>query len=286
VRQFSALVAGTFLLRPYVLLFLVWYLLGSVTKVGWVRTLTFGAVATAVSLAAELSSTRSGMPFGLLEFVATTRGEELWVGAVPLWTSIFFAAVCWTSFQIAVLLYSPLEARRGDLQVLDTIAIRRSPRVLVTGAVLVATLGALLDPLELRGDRWFLGALLAYPAGGVYFGVPLTALAGTLLVALVTIFLFQRVEPLLVEPTPLLRAGQAHLPLGGLVEPLFYLALVVIGLVVSVWLGEQLLAVVGLLVFAPLTLVFAAHVLGAASRATAAEREAHRRDFPRSRALG
>lgn len=285
MRHLSAL-AGTFLLRPYVLFFLLWYLLGSVTKVGWLRTLAFAAIACTASLVAEISSTRSGLPFGLIEYLAATRGEELWVGTVPLWTAFFFTAVCWTGHQMAVLLYSPLELRRGDLQVLDTIAIRRSPRVLVTGAVLVATLGALLDPLELRGDRWFLGASLTYPAGGVYFGVPLSAFGGTLLVALVTIFLYQRLEPFLLTPTPLLLRGQAHLPLGGLVEPLLYLCLVVFGIGVASWLGEQLLAIVGVLVFAPLTLVIATHVLGTASRATAAEREAHRRDFPRGRALG
>lgn len=285
MRHFSGLVAGTLLLRPYVLVLLAWYLLGSVTKAGWVRTLVFTAIAGTASIAADLSSTRNGLPFGWFQYVDATRGEELWLWNVPLWTGLFFAALCWAGFQIAVALYSPLELRRGDLQVLDTIAIRRSPRVLVTAAVLVAALGALLDPLEVRGDRWFLGALLTYSEGGVYFGVPASALAGTLLVALVAIGLYQRVEPLLVAPTPLLRFGQAHLRMGGLVEPLFYLGVVALALGVTAWLGEHLLAIVGLLVFVPLTLVFAAHVVGSAAHATAAEREAHRRDFPRGRTL-
>jgi len=285
VRHFSALVAGTFLLRPYVLVFLVWYLLGSVTKVGWVRTLVFLCIASAVSLATDLASTKSGLPLGWLQFTGTTHADELWIAGVPLWTAPFFAAVCWASFQIAVLAYAPLDLRRGDLQVLDTIAIRRSPRVLLTAAVLVAALEGLLAPLEVRGDRWFLGALLAYPEGGAYFGVPLSALSGTLLAALIAIGIYQRIEPLLVTPTPVLRAGQARLRLGGLAEPIFYLALVALAIAVAAWLGEQQLAIVGVLIAAPLAVVLAAHVLGTAKHATAAEREAHRRDFPRSRIL-
>lgn len=279
------LLVGTLLLRPYVLLFLVWYLLGSVTKVGLVRTLVFAGIASAVSLATDLASTRSGLPLGWLQFTGTTHGEELWVGGVPLWTALFFTVVCWASYQLAVLVYAPLDLRRGDLQVLDTIAIRRSPRVLLTAGLLVAALEGLLAPLEIRGDRWFLGALLAYPEGGAYFGVPATALTGTFLAAVVAIGIYQRIEPLLVPPTPVLRAGQARLRLGGLAEPLLYLALVGLGIAVAAWLGEQQLAIVGVLIFAPLTAVLAAHVLGTATQATAAEREAHRRDFPRSRIL-
>lgn len=285
MRHTWSLLLGTLVLRPYVFLFFVWYLVGSVTKVGWLRTLVFAGIAFTLSLAAELSSTRNGLPFGAFRYLGTTRDQELWLWDVPLWSGLFFAALCWAGYQLAVLLYSPLELRRGDVQVLDTIAIRRSGRVLVTGAVLVATLGTLLEPLKLRGDRWFLGALYAYPEGGLFFGVPPTALAGTLLVALLTIGLYQRLEPLLLKPTPVLRAGQAHLPLGGLAEPGFYLAVVAFALAVTLWLGEHLLALVGLLVFVPLTLVFAAHVLSGATHATAAEREAHRRDFPRARTL-
>jgi len=285
VRHFLSLIVGTLALRPYVFLFLAWYLLGAVTKVGWVRTLVFSAIAFVLFTAAELSSTRNGLPFGTFQYLDTTRAQELWLWNVPVWSGLLDAALCWAGFQLAVLLYSPLELRRGDVQVLDTIAIRRSPRVLVTAAVLVTTLGTLLEPLKARGDRWFLGAVFSYPEGGLFFGVPATTFAGTFLVSLVTIWIYQRVEPLLLKPSRLLRAGQAHLRLGGLVEPAFSLAIVSFALAVVLWLGEHLLALVGLLVFVPLTLVFAAHVIGAAAHATPAEREAHRHDFPRARTL-
>ncbi|MEW6272592.1 MAG: hypothetical protein AB1689_25210, partial [Thermodesulfobacteriota bacterium] len=116
-------------------------------------------------------------------------------------------------------------------------------------------------------------------------GVPVATLAGWLVAALVGIAIYQRLEPRLLRPTPLLRAGQAHLPYAGLVEPALALALSLFAVGIAASIGERLLALVGVLVVAPLALVFAAHVLGAAAHATPAEREAHRRDFPRARTL-
>ncbi len=43
-------------------------------------------------------------------------------------------------------------------------------------------LDVVIDPLAVRGDRWFLGRVFDYPSGGVYFGVPLSNFAGWLLV--------------------------------------------------------------------------------------------------------
>jgi putative membrane protein len=285
VRHFVGLVTGTLALRLWVVVLFAGYLAGAVTKMGWVRTSLFATLALVVGLAAEAASTRSGFPLGAYRFVDATRAQELWLAGVPLWSPMLFCVLCWVGFQLAVLLYSPLELRRGDLQVLDTIAIRRSPRVLVTAAVLAATLAALLEPLKARGEQWFLGATHQYVDAGSYFDVPPAALVGWLLAAAVVIGVFQRLEPPLLRPTPLLRAGQAHLPYGGLVEPALGLALALLVLGVTVAIGERLLAVVTVLVVLPLALVFAAHILGAAAHATPAEREAHRRDFPRGRTL-
>jgi len=285
VRGFGSLLLGTVLNRPYVFVFLTCYLVAAVTKMGWLRTAAFTVLAFTVAFAAEFSSTRNGFPFGLYHYIDTTRSQELWLSNVPVWDSLSFAFLCYLGFQLAVLLYSPLEVRRRDVQVLDTIEIRGSLRVLITGAALMTILDVVIDPLTVRGDRWFLGQVYYYPQGGLYFGVPPSNFAGWFLVGLVTIGAYQRIERRLLAPTPLLRSGQAHLPFGGLFEPVLYLAIVIFNVALTLWIGETLLATIAFFIFAPLTLVYAANLIAPANRATASEREAHRRDFPRTRAF-
>ncbi len=71
-------------------------------------------------------------------------------------------------------------------------------RPLILGAVLMVTLDIVIDPLALRGYRWFLGQIYGYPEPGVYFGVTLSNFGGWFLVALGLI----RVLQLLITRAP------------------------------------------------------------------------------------
>lgn len=271
--------------RPWFAALLACFLLGAVTKMGWVRTIAFAAIAFAAALAAEVASLRFGVPFGPHRFVAPTAPGP-WIAGVPAWSPLAFCALAWLGFQSAVLLHSPVEAGQADLQVLDTLEIRGSGRVLLTGAILAMLPQVLLAPLSVRGERWFLGRVHEFAGTGLFFDVPPPAIAGWALVAAVAIFLFQRLEPWLTAPSPLLRAGQFHLQMGGLFEPLAWLGIAVVGIALALAIGEPQLAMVGVFVYLPLAIVYGAHLVGPDARATALEREAHRRDFPRSPALG
>ncbi len=271
--------------RPWVPALVACFLVGAVSKMGWARTFAFAAIAFGVALGAEAASLRWGVPFGPHRFLDEATGGGS-IAGVPAWSPLVFCALAWLGFQCAVLLHSPVEAGSADLQVLDTLEIRGSGRVLLTGAVLAMLPQVLLAPLSVRGERWFLGRVHEFGGPGLFFGVPPLAIAGWALVAAVAIFLFQRVEPWLVAPSPLLRAGQAHLQMGGLFEPLAWIGIATVGVAIALVIGEPELALVGVFVFVPLAIVYGAHLVGPAARATALEREAHRRDFPRSRALG
>lgn len=133
---------------------------------GWRRALRFLAIAGALSLAAELSSTRNGFPYGRYDYVAHTRGDELYLWNVPLFVPISFGTMVWAGRSLAV---SGLGAASPAARVLG-------------GAVLAAIVDLAIDPMTLHGDRWFLGDLYAYHAGG-YFGVPWSNFGGWLLVS-------------------------------------------------------------------------------------------------------
>jgi len=278
VLDIPRLLLGTLTLRPYVFVFLAVYLFAAVTKMGWVKTGVFTLVAWGIAYAAEFSSTRNGFPFGMYVYVDTTRTRELWLANVPFFDSLSFTFLCYLGFALAVFLYAPLVCVRGDFQVADTRTVRTSTRVLLTGAFLTTLLDIVIDPLTVRGDRWFLGRIYYYPEGGIHFGVPLSNYAGWFLVALATIATFQLLERRTTWPA----RGVHHVPYGGLVEPLLYFGIVVFNLSITFWIGETLLGLLGCLVYAPVVALFLSHPLNPMRHAGRAEVERHRHDFPAS----
>jgi putative membrane protein len=276
MTELPRLLAGSLMLRPYVFVFLLAYLFAAVSRMGWARTAAFTAIAWVVAYVAEFSSTRNGFPFGLYHYIETTRDRELWLANVPFFDSLSFTFLCYLGHALAVVLYAPLVVRRGDFQVADTRAIRTSTRVLLTGAFLTMLLDVVIDPVTLLGERWFLGRIYWYPNGGMHFGVPLSNYVGWFLVALVSIGVFQRLE----RRAGWSAAGVRHVPYGGLVEPLIYLGIVAFNLGITFWIGEGLMGVVGVTVFAPVVVLFLTHVLNPMRHARAADVLRHREDYP------
>jgi uncharacterized membrane protein len=221
------LVTGTLALRPYVFAFLVLFLVASCADLGWRRTLAFGASVWPVAWLAEFASTRVGVPFGLYHYTGVTRGRELYIANVPFMDSLSFVFLAYASFGLA----------RAAL------AGRRAPRwvqALVTG-VLMTALDIVIDPLAVRGDRWFLGRIFYYPDGGAYFGVPLSNFAGWTIVGAVSVALYG------VVAGPVgARSASADVS-GRRVWPGVALYYVVLGfnLAVTAWIREWVLLALG-----------------------------------------
>src|SRR3989442_15769604 len=231
---FLHLLVGTLMLRPYVFVLLALYLFAAVTRMGWAKTAAFSAVAWTIAYAAEFSSTRNGFPFGLYVYVDATPDRELWLANVPFFDSLSFTFLCYLGFALAIFLYAPLVCVRGDLQVADTRTIRTSWPVLLTGAFLTTLLDLVIDPLTVRGERWFLGRIYYYPEGGVHFGVPLSNYAGWFLVAAASIAAFQALE----RRTSWSTAGVRHVPYGGPLQPLLLLRVRGLNLVITLSICE------------------------------------------------
>jgi putative membrane protein len=162
------LLIGTLVLRPYVFGFLAAFLLAGAADLGWRRTLLFGAWVGPVAWLAEFSSTRTGVPFGLYHYTGSTRGQELFVADVPFMDSLSFTFLAYAAFCLARAVLRP----------------RASSALAVTGlaGVLMMLLDVVIDPLAVRGDRWFLGRIFYYPDGGAYFGVPVSNFVGWMIV--------------------------------------------------------------------------------------------------------
>ena len=95
------LLVDTVTLRPYVFAFLALFLVAGAADLGWRRTLGFGSCVWPVAWLSELSSTRTGVPFGLYAYTGLTRGRELYLADTPLidplsFTFLAYAAFCLT----------------------------------------------------------------------------------------------------------------------------------------------------------------------------------------------
>jgi len=162
------LLVGTLVLRPYVFAFLAAFIAAGVADLGSRRTVAFAVSVWPVALVAELSSTRIGIPFGFYEYTGLTRGQELFIADVPFIDSLSFVFLAYSAFCLARLALGG----RG---------LPRWAMALATGVLMMA-LDVVIDPLAVRGDRWFLGPLFFYTSPGPYFGVPLSNFVGWVVV--------------------------------------------------------------------------------------------------------
>ncbi|MBM4285849.1 MAG: carotenoid biosynthesis protein [Deltaproteobacteria bacterium] len=240
------LLAGTVVLRPYVFIFLAAYLVLATWHLGAGRTLVFLPLGYLTAFLAEFSSIHTGFPFGLYYYIPATVDRELWVAGVPFMDSLSYVFLAYASYSLALLCLG--EGRRFDLP--EPPALHRSWRATLLAAVLMTTLDVVIDPVALRGYRWFLGQIYGYPEAGVYFGIPLANFAGWLLVSLVMVRLLQ----VLITRLPRGRFwdwGRRDFPGRALLGPLLYLAILAFNLTMTFWIGEPCLGWVGIFIYLP-----------------------------------
>jgi putative membrane protein len=244
------LLAGTIWLRPYVFIFLGAYLLIAIWDLGAGRAVAFLVLGYLISWAAEFCSIHFGFPFGEYLYIPATLDREIWVAGVPFMDSLSYVFLAYASYSLARLALTPgrWQGKRFFLE--GEAAFQGSWRPLLLGAVLMVSLDIVIDPLALRGYRWFLGQIYGYPEPGVYFGVTLSNFGGWFLVALGLI----RVLQLIITRTPPSpwwdwgRWSCAGLPLLG---PGLYLGILSFNLAMTFLIGEICLGWVGIFIYLP-----------------------------------
>ena len=169
------LLMSTFSFRWYVFFFWgVGFALLS-RQTGWLTALIRFVLAYLIAYTCEdISSLPGGwFPFGHYTYLATTREQEIWIGHLPLMDSLSFAFLMVASLGTMAMFQgrSLREALTGPF---DRVKADLWTRALI-GFVLV---DVVIDPVSLRGNRWFLGQIYYYPDGGFYFGVPIANFAG------------------------------------------------------------------------------------------------------------
>ncbi len=243
MRDLPRLLFGSLLLRPYVYAFLGVHLAGASALLGWPRTLVFTAVTWIVAFAAEVSSIRTGFPFGWYSYVPRTADRELWILGVPFFDSLSFSFLLVSSYGLAWLLL----AGGGGAERTRPARPARRPHLLLAAGLFVL-IDVVIDPVALRGDRWFLGRIYGYPEPGAYFGIPLANFLGWAAVGVLATRLYHAWEASQELPLPGRFRGRA------LLCPALYGIVLVFNLAVTFAIGEWRLGLCGVLLALPILL--------------------------------
>jgi putative membrane protein len=205
----------------------------------------FTLITWGAAFAAEASSIRTGIPFGWYYYVPATADRELWVAGVPFFDSLSFPFLLAASYGLAWLLLAEKAAcgPAGEAEVRSRPA-RTAHLALATGLFVLADV--VIDPVALRGDRWFLGQIYGYPEPGVYFGVPLANFGGWGVVGAVATTLYHVWERRRPERSVAVFRGRS------LLCPGLYFIVLAFNLVVTFALREWRLGVCSLLLTVPI----------------------------------
>lgn len=267
----------TIVMRPYVFTFFVAFLLICVPHVGWCKTLTFAVAAYLIAFISEKLSITTGFPYGWYYYIDTTSHRELWVWGVPFFDSLSYVFLTYCSYTTALFILSPLATRGLDLITLETSAIRHSWAALVLGAFLQTFLDIIIDPVALQGDRWFLGQIYGYHESGLHFGVPISNYAGWLLTSFVLVAAFQQIDRRGEEKAPY---GIFAIPFRSLLGPILYLSVLIFNWAVSLWIGENLIALTGIFIFTLPILMVTILAVSRVNRYREEELREHLKDYP------
>jgi putative membrane protein len=181
-------VAGTLFGRWYVTIFGAVFAWCALRHLGWRKTLVYVVVAVGVGALAENGSVHLGFPYTRYAFNSDLRGDEVFIGDVPLMVPLSYTFMAYFAFASGRLLASgPWRTR----------AARPWQEWLLA---LVLTVWALwiLDPVSRLGDEFYLGELFEYEGPGFWFGLPLGSqlgFAATAAVLLALLFVLSRDEP-------------------------------------------------------------------------------------------
>jgi uncharacterized membrane protein len=230
--------------RWYVTIFGIVFVWCAVRQLGWRRTLLYTVIAVGVGGLAENASVHLGVPYTRYAFADSLRGDELFLGDVPLMVPLSYTFMAYFAFASGRLLASgPYRTR----------AVKQWHEWLLALMLAVWALW-ILDPVSRLGREFYLGALFAYAGPGFWFGLPLGSQLGfalTAAVLLAVLFWLDRAAPDL----PIVGAlHHPHLPaLLTYHGQVFHLA------AVAFWIGADTIGGAAVLIWVPAACITAVY---------------------------
>lgn len=226
--------------RPYVLAFLITFLVLGRLYFGWKRTILWLILGCFVAWASEFSSINTGFPYGWYHYIYENMPGEIMVAGVPIWDSISYPFMIFASTTTARFIFRLPPFGNGAKHPLS---------IALWSAGLTTLLDVITDPLAHLGEKWFLGKIYYYPNPGWYFDVPLSNFAGWFVVAFVVVVSFQLLDKKLFQENFSANfTGKWY----RIAYPLFYISIALFNIVITLYIGHCWLALSSTLLLTPL----------------------------------
>lgn len=247
---------STVMFRPYVFLFLIAFLISAAFKLGPKKALLFLLSGWFIAFFAEFSSVRNGIPFGMYEYIPSTTDRELWMWGIPFVDSLSFPFLAYASWSLARVFLYPSVGTGPYFQLKDSSwggesSDKFSPGIILLGAIFFMMVDVVIDPVALRGDRWFLGKIYQYPEPGPYFGVTIENFVGWFLVGLVILFVWKYIDSQFESLFML-----DSFPTVDLWGPALYYSVVIFNIWMTFSIGEYAIGWAGVFIYLPVTALF------------------------------
>ena len=262
--DFFYLFFSTILFRPYVFIFLAFYLAAAILQIGLARTLVFTLLAYSIAFLSEYSSTRTGFPYGFYSYIQTTTDKELWIFNVPFMDSLSYTFLSYCSFSLAIFLNQKVVRKKNNIFIIDFENGMQQKIVLYSSVILFVLLDVIIDPVALRGSKWFLGQIYHYHKHGFYFGVPLSNFAGWMVVGFCIIYLFQFINRrFFLNSLPGKVNTGKDIPYKDIFGPVLYFCVMLFNIFIAFYIEEYLLGICGLIITGFIMAVFLKKILEA-----------------------
>lgn len=224
--------------RPYVSLFMVFFLLLSWAEQGWPRTLLWVATSYVIAYLAEWGSINYGIPFGYYTYHYEALSNDLVIMGVPFFDTISFSFLSYVSFSYALFFVSPLQGRGSQINRVTPHTLRVGALPLFLGSILMVVIDWVVDPVANLGRYWFLGDIYHYPDPGIHFGVTFANYCGWFVVALCTLWTNQKIDIWFEHTKRPLRMVK-NFPYLGIFSPLFWAGIVLFQLGITFWIAAH-----------------------------------------------
>ncbi len=180
--------------HPPVAANLLAFLVLAASERGVARTVLWLVSGTFLGWLMEFSSTHNGFPFGAYTYHRGNYPDDVWLGTVPLFASVSFAALTYFGYSAALTLLSQLRRQGWKLERIEVADLATSWQVLMLATLLITWMDLVMDPVTHLGRYWFLGDLYDYEPGGLHFDVPLTNYLGWLITSFTIVLTNQGID--------------------------------------------------------------------------------------------